>query len=82
MPLFLFDDDPDFRAGFHWCTEMLRRGVYLHPWHNMFVNAAMNEEDVQTTLQAAGASFAALNQVRATLPPNERLAPLFAARNH
>jgi glutamate-1-semialdehyde 2,1-aminomutase len=82
MPLFLFDDDPDLRAGFFWCTEMLKRGVYLHPWHNMFLNAAMTFEDVQTTLRAAGEAFAVLNQARSTLPPNERLAPLFAGRNH
>lgn len=82
MPLFLFDSDPDLRAGFFWCTEMLKRGIYVHPWHNMFVNAAVTYDDIETTLSAADAAFAALNQARATLPPNERLAPLFAARNH
>jgi glutamate-1-semialdehyde 2,1-aminomutase len=82
MPLFLFADDPDFRASFFWCTEMLKRGAYVHPWHNMFINAAMTEDDVAATLQAADGAFDALNHARATLPPNERLAPLFAAMEH
>ena len=40
MPLFLFDDDPDLRKGFCWSSAMLERGVYVHPWHNMFLCAA------------------------------------------
>jgi glutamate-1-semialdehyde 2,1-aminomutase len=73
MPLMRFTEDPDFRAGFFWCTEMLKQGVYLHPWHNMFINTAMGDEHVETTLKAADKAFAALNRVRASLPPNERL---------
>ncbi|MGA0599368.1 aminotransferase class III-fold pyridoxal phosphate-dependent enzyme [Caulobacter sp. KR2-114] len=73
MPLMTFTDDPDLRAGFHWCTEMLRQGVYMHPWHNMFLNTAMTDEHVETTLKAADKAFASLNAVRATLPPNTRL---------
>ena len=73
MPLMKFTDDPDFRAGFFWCTEMLRQGVYLHPWHNMFINTAMTDEDIELTLRAADVAFGALNAVRASLPPNSRL---------
>lgn len=82
MPLFHFADDPDFRASFFWCSEMLSHGIYMHPWHNMFVNAAMTEAHVEQTVRAADASFDALNKVRAGLGPNERLAPLFAALAH
>ncbi|HEY2481061.1 MAG TPA: aminotransferase class III-fold pyridoxal phosphate-dependent enzyme, partial [Caulobacteraceae bacterium] len=39
MPLFLFDDDQDQRKGYCWASEMLKRGVYVHPWHNMFLCA-------------------------------------------
>jgi len=78
MPLFLFDEDPDFRRNFFWCTEMLRRGIYVHPWHNMFINAAVTEADVADTVAAADAAFAVLAQVQHNLPANARLAPLFA----
>lgn len=75
MPLMTFADDPDFRAGFFWCTEMLRQGVYMHPWHNMFINTAMTDAHIETTLKAADKAFAALNATRSTLPPNTRLFP-------
>ena len=60
MPLFLFEDDADLRQGFFWSSEMLRRGVYVHPWHNMFLCAAMTAADIDQALDAAEASFAAL----------------------
>jgi glutamate-1-semialdehyde 2,1-aminomutase len=53
---------------------MLRRGVYVHPWHNMFICAAMTEEHVERTLAAADESFAALAAERANLPVNTVLA--------
>jgi glutamate-1-semialdehyde 2,1-aminomutase len=76
MPLMRFINDPDFRAGFYWCSEMLRRGVYMHPWHNMFINTAMTEDHIDLTLKAADGAFAALAHARPKLPANERLAPL------
>jgi glutamate-1-semialdehyde 2,1-aminomutase len=75
MPLMRFTDDPDFRTGYYWCGEMLRRGVYMHPWHNMFINTAMTEGIIEFTLQAAQGAFAALASARSRLPANERLAP-------
>jgi glutamate-1-semialdehyde 2,1-aminomutase len=78
MPLMKFADDADFRVGFFWCTEMLRRGIYTHPWHNMFINTAMSEETVEQTIRAADGAFAALVAARATIPPNARLAPLIS----
>lgn len=77
MPLVLFDDDPDLRRGFFWCEAMLDRGIYMHPWHNMFVGAAMTEADIDGALDAATASFAALRAAIPTLGPVERLAALF-----
>ena len=50
MPLILFDDDPDLRIGFCWSSEMLKRGIYVHPWHNMFLCAAMTEADIDGAL--------------------------------
>jgi len=78
MPLFLFDDDPDLRKGFCFASEMLARGVYVHPWHNMFLCAAMTETDIDGALDAAESSFGALkNRVR-DLAPVEKLAFLSA----
>ena len=53
MPLFLFDEDADLRIGFAWSSEMLKRGIYVHPWHNMFLSAAMTAADIDGALNAA-----------------------------
>ena len=78
MPLFLFDEDPDLRKGFCFSSEMLARGVYVHPWHNMFLCAAMTEADIDAALDAAEASFSALKTEAPTLGPVEKLAFLSA----
>lgn len=78
MPLFLFDDDPDLRKGFCFASEMLARGVYAHPWHNMFLCAAMTPEDIAGALDAAEGAFAALKRQAPALPPVDKLAFLTA----
>jgi glutamate-1-semialdehyde 2,1-aminomutase len=78
MPLFLFDDDPDLRKGFCWSSEMLKRGVYVHPWHNMFLCAAMTEADIDFTLGAAEGAFEALKSQAPTLAPVAKMAFLTA----
>ncbi|MFZ5669402.1 MAG: aminotransferase class III-fold pyridoxal phosphate-dependent enzyme [Pseudomonadota bacterium] len=74
MPLFLFDDDPDLRKGFRWSSAMLARGVYVHPWHNMFLCAAMGEADIDAALDAAEGAFADLKRQAPGLGPVEKLA--------
>jgi glutamate-1-semialdehyde 2,1-aminomutase len=74
MPQVLFEDDPDYRFGYGWCTQMLERGVYTHPWHNMFLSAAMSSNDISTALDAAEASFSALRRSASSLRP----APMFS----
>ena len=69
MPMFLFDDDPGLKKGFFWSAEMLARGFYVHPWHNMFISAAMTPEDIRRTVDAADAAFGVL---RRELPKLER----------
>jgi glutamate-1-semialdehyde 2,1-aminomutase len=78
MPLFLFDDDPDLRKGFCWSSAMLARGVYVHPWHNMFLCAAMTEGDIDFALDAAEQAFQTLRKRAHDLPPVEKLAFLTA----
>jgi len=78
MPLFLFEDDPDLRQGFCFGSEMLKRGVYVHPWHNMFLCAAMTHADIDQALDAADAAFAALKAQQGTLAPVAKMSFLTA----
>jgi len=78
LPLFLFDDDPDLRKGFCFSSEMLARGVYVHPWHNMFMCAAMTEADIDGALDAAEGAFGVLKRSVRELAPVEKLAFLSA----
>lgn len=74
MPLFLFDEDPDLRKGFCFSSEMLERGVYVHPWHNMFLCAAMTDADIEAFLDAADGALGALKRQSPTLQPVPKLA--------
>ena len=74
MPLYLFDDDPDLRKGFFFVSQMLDRGAYLHPWHNMFLCAAMTDADIDGVLNAAEDAFAALKREGPGLAPVDKLA--------
>jgi glutamate-1-semialdehyde 2,1-aminomutase len=56
---------------------MLKRGVYVHPWHNMFLCAAMTEQDIDGALEAAEGAFAALKAQRASLGPVPKLQAIF-----
>ena len=73
MPMILFEDDPDFRLGYCWVAEALTRGVYLHPYHNNFICAALTADDVRLTLDATDQAFEALKKRRSTLGPVEQL---------
>lgn len=69
MPLVLFEDDPDLRLVYDWCSRVLRQGVYLHPYHNMFINAAMTEADIDLTLKATDRAFRELAASRHSVAP-------------
>jgi glutamate-1-semialdehyde 2,1-aminomutase len=62
MPMILFDDDPERARGNFWTSEAVKRGVYLHPWHNMFLCAAHTEADIAQTLEVTEEAFAALSR--------------------
>jgi glutamate-1-semialdehyde 2,1-aminomutase len=78
MPMFLFDDDPDLRKGYLWCAEMVSRGIYMHPFHNMFISNALTMDDIAQTLAAADGAFKALAAQASGLRPNTRLMVLSA----
>jgi glutamate-1-semialdehyde 2,1-aminomutase len=76
MPQILFEADPDFTRGFAFAEAMLARGIYVHPWHNMFLNAAMTPADIETVLDAADAALAG---IAAAPPAGGGLSARFAA---
>ena len=69
MPLILFEDDADMRKGSFWTGTAARLGVYLHPYHNMFLSAAVTPEDVEQTLAVTNEAFTLLKKSLPTLPP-------------
>jgi glutamate-1-semialdehyde 2,1-aminomutase len=74
MPMIMFEDDPDFVLGHRFVLETLRRGVYVHPWHNMFLSAAHQADDIDRVLEATDE---ALKQVAGSV---DRRQPAKAAR--
>jgi glutamate-1-semialdehyde 2,1-aminomutase len=63
MPLVLFDNDDELEKGYLFTTTALEHGVYLHPWHNMFLSAAHNTEDIDRALEGTNAGFKAVADV-------------------
>lgn len=58
MPVLLFDDDADRAKGNLFCVEALKRGVYLHPTHTLFLSVAHQAADIDEALAAADAALA------------------------
>lgn len=65
MPLVQFvGDDADATLGNAFCGEALRRGVYMHHKHNMFLGTAHTDAEIDLALEATEAAFAALARAR------------------
>jgi glutamate-1-semialdehyde 2,1-aminomutase len=64
MPTILFDDDQDHATGSRFAFEALKRGVYLHPKHNMFLSNAHGAADIDFALQVTDEAFAAIAGLR------------------
>jgi len=60
MPLLLFDGDVEFERGNLFTVTALQHGVYLHPWHNMFLSAVHSEADIDFALQGTERAFEAV----------------------
>ncbi|GAA2576123.1 aminotransferase class III-fold pyridoxal phosphate-dependent enzyme [Dactylosporangium fulvum] len=60
MPLLTFADDDDFALGNAWASAAINNGVYVHPYHNWFLNAAHTPEVIEEILQRTDAAYAAL----------------------
>lgn len=57
MPLLLFADDPEFARSLAWSGACAAHGVYLHPVHNWFLNAAHDEATIDEVLERTDAAF-------------------------
>lgn len=64
MPLILFDDDAERHTGNAFCLEALKRGVYMHPTHTMFLSVAHTSDDIDAALAATDEAFAAISNAR------------------
>lgn len=60
MPTILFDNDPDHARGSRFASEALKRGVYLHPKHNMFLSLAHTAADIDLALSVTDDAFAVI----------------------
>lgn len=67
MPLVQFiGDDKNATLGNAFCGEALRRGVYLHHKHNMFLSTAHTDAEIDRALDATDGAFAAVAKNRPT----------------
>ena len=57
MPAILFEDDPDYVRGNRFTQETLKRGVYMHPKHNMFLSVAHTAADIDHALSVTDDAF-------------------------
>jgi glutamate-1-semialdehyde 2,1-aminomutase len=57
MPAILFEDDADYARGSRFTQETLKRGVYMHPKHNMFLSVAHTAADIDTALTVTDEAF-------------------------
>ena len=51
---------PSLMLHQRWIAEMVKRGVYVTNHHNHFLNYALSDDDINTTLSVAGEAFAVL----------------------
>lgn len=79
MPQILFRGDSQFKLGYGWASECLKRGAYVHPYHNMFISAAHSEAEIARTLEITDQAFEALRGKRDRLEAHPIIATLFPA---
>jgi len=53
-------DDDSLMLHQRWIAEMVKRGIYVTNHHNHFINYALSDADIQTTIEVADDAFAAL----------------------
>jgi glutamate-1-semialdehyde 2,1-aminomutase len=63
MPHLSFENDPDLKRVFVFADAAIRRGVLLHPWHNMFVSCAHTDEVIDEALERTEQAFTELTNL-------------------
>ena len=58
MPMLTFSGDQEKRKAFAFTDAAVRRGVLLHPWHNMFLSTAHTPDVIDEALVATEQAFA------------------------
>lgn len=53
-------DDDSLMLHQRWIAEMVKRGIFVTNHHNHFLNYALSDEDIQTTLEVADEAFSVL----------------------
>lgn len=61
MPLVQFAGDSDAALGARFCQEALKRGVYLHHKHNMFISCAHTDDVIDDALSRTEDAFKAIS---------------------
>ena len=57
MPMVLFEGDQELKTANAFYLAVLRRSVYMHPKHNMFLCAAHEPDDIDRALEAVDGAF-------------------------
>ena len=70
MPMILFNEDPDLRFSMHFAGGMVQRGIYMAPTHNLFLCAAMTEDDIGQTIYTAKRVLRQMEQGRKRIEPH------------
>jgi glutamate-1-semialdehyde 2,1-aminomutase len=58
LPFMSFVGDKDQDLANFWTGECVRRGVYLHPFHNWFLSTAHTASDIDRALETTDEAFA------------------------
>jgi glutamate-1-semialdehyde 2,1-aminomutase len=58
MPMVRFVGDTDLTTAFAFTDAAARRGVLVHPWHNMFLSTAHTDDEIDAALEVTDAAFA------------------------
>ena len=82
IPQIVFAEDTDFRFGFAFASELLARGVYFHPWHNIFLSNSLHTEDIESILSAADGAMESVSARQHLLQPPTGLVELVANLDH
>jgi glutamate-1-semialdehyde 2,1-aminomutase len=73
MPMIQFKQDSDFRFAMAFASGMILRGVYMVPYHNLFLCSAMTQGDIIRTVEVANDVFADMAKHRSSIEPPESL---------